>query len=176
MGYIVCDDCGRRAGQWLREMERTIKASVELRRKGRARFEYSLFSFYDVVARMGGCTCMAKKAATKAGDWKGYANIPFNAEARGLYERQAPGADEVYRWLEEAIATGYRVTLNYDNRNDAFQCSLTCQNERDENNGFTLTSRGPSWFDALSVALFKHNVLSERRWPLSEKTSGDKWG
>lgn len=176
MGRCLCSVCVSRGLNWLREMERSCLESPPLRAKTRARFEWALFSFYDVVHNSRECHCMAKKSASKNGDWKGYANIPFNAEARGEYERGAPVASDVYRWLEEAIATGYRVTLSYDSRNDALQCSMTCQNERDPNYGYTLTSRGPTWFDALSVCLFKHNVLAEREWPLSEKTTGDKWG
>ena len=119
---------------------------------------------------------MAKKAARNDTAWKGFANVPFNAEARAAFEKWDTTANAVYQEMEEMLGAGYRVTFSYDKTNAAYQCSVTCQNERDANNGYTLTSRGPSWYDALMVAVFKHVILTEREWPLSEKTQGDKWG
>lgn len=119
---------------------------------------------------------MGKQTARKDTAWKGFANIPFNAEARAQYEADEATENVVYQRLEDLISTGYRVTFSYDKSNDAYQCSLTCQNEKDANAGLTLTSRGPSWWDALRVATFKHFVLASGKWPTSEKTLGDKWG
>lgn len=119
---------------------------------------------------------MATKGAKKNDGWKGFANIQFNADARQTYQTWEPGADAVYREMAESIGAGYRFTFSYDKTNDAYQCSVTCANDRDANNGWTLTSRGPSWFDALMVAVFKMTVLCPGEWPKSDKTAGDKWG
>lgn len=139
-------------------------------------FLYAWGQFLDGLSRVEGCTCMAKNNAKLKGDWKGFANVPFDAEARARYETDAPPAAEVYRVLEDLISDGYRVTFSFDKTNDCYQCSVTCQNEKRAESGYTLTARGPGWFDALSVVVFKHSVLAPDGWPLAEKTQGDKWG
>jgi hypothetical protein len=119
---------------------------------------------------------MAGRGKAQGTDWKGFANVPFNAEARMLYEADTTTENVTYQRLEELISGGYRVTFAYDKNNDAYQCSLTCGNPKDPNNGYTLTARGPSWWDALRVATFKHFTLCSLLWPHGEKTTGDKWG
>lgn len=131
---------------------------------------------WEALRRVEGCTCMAKKAAERNKDWKGFANVAFDAQARAAYETADLTATHVYAVLEDLIGDGYRVTFSYDKANDAFQCSVTCQNEGKPEFGYTLTARGPSWFDALCVMVFKHETLAKGVWPLSEKTQGDKWG
>lgn len=119
---------------------------------------------------------MAKKAARPNTDWKGFANVPFDAEARMKYEAAEIVETVVYQRLEDLIASGYRVTFAYDKNNDAYQVSITCNIPRHENEGYTLTSRGPTWWDALCVGQFKHYELTQGVWPKGEKTQGDKWG
>lgn len=119
---------------------------------------------------------MARPKKSTDTQWKGFANVPFNAEARMLYEATEITEAGVHTQLEDLIADGYRVTFSYDKTNDAAQCSITCANEKSPNLGYTMTSRGPTWWDALSVAVFKHNVLCEGVWPKADKTTGDQWG
>lgn len=129
-------------------------------------------SYREYYGRRSDMAAKAKKDTA----WKGFANVAFNAEARAIYENWSLSSEALTQRVEDLTAEGYRITLTYDKANQASQCSFTCQNERSANNGYTLTARGPSWWDALTVAIFKHDVLTGGEWPLSEKTTGDKWG
>ena len=157
-----------------------LKNLIDLGQRGflfsTAQAEQVLSDVHVRLDSVKGCTCMASKQSKKDTSWKGFANVPFNAEARGRYEQWSITANALYQAMEDVIAKGYRFTFSYDATNQASQCSITCQNDKDANAGYTLTSRGPTWYDALSVGLFKHLVLTEGEWPLNEKTTGDKWG
>lgn len=119
---------------------------------------------------------MARPKSKTNTDWKGFANVPFNAEARALYEAAEIAENVVYQRLEQLISTGYRVTFSYDKEGDTYQVSITCSAPKNANEGYTLTSRGPTWWDALSVATFKHFDLCQGVWPHGERVVGDKWG
>jgi hypothetical protein len=53
---------------------------------------------------------------------------------------------------------------------------MTCNNDKDANCGYTMTSFAPTWFDAVRVAMFKHFVLTEGNWNAEAQQTMAKWG
>lgn len=119
---------------------------------------------------------MAKKAVpgkdSKIGTWNGIANVAFNSDDKDNYMvwKETIEIDDL---LHQLIASDYKLTMSYDNRSDAFMCSLSCYNANETNFKFTMTSRAPNPTDAMLVALYKHFVISTENWGAS--TQEDTW-
>jgi len=59
---------------------------------------------------------------------------------------------------------GYKVSLNYDEYNDAYACFITPGKNHPTNSGFILTGRGSTPLKALKQAAYVHHVLFDGDW------------
>lgn len=174
--HRVCPSCFHASYDASFAVRDSLRSEGMARRKGRFLFLAAWDEFMWQLAKSEECTCMARPKKREDTQWKGFANVPFNAEERALYSSADLLETVVHAQLEEMLATGYRVSFFYDAKNDAAQCSVTCADPKSVNAGWTMTSRGPTWWDALSVAVFKHFILCEGVWPKDEATAGSQWG
>lgn len=70
---------------------------------------------------------------------------------------------------------GYKLSIKWDNGNDCFIATVTCENDHSENNGKALSSRSGDWMEAIALNLFKTEVLCENGvWPAESR--GNSWG
>lgn len=112
---------------------------------------------------------MAKKPSTppaRNDGWqaKGFVNL-------SLTETQAKTALKLYgeegkfeRDLDTLMREGYRFTISYDARTDAYVCSCNCKDPSSENNGWLLTSFAPTYPEAMVLTLYKHVYVLEGSW------------
>lgn len=70
-----------------------------------------------------------------------------------------PSFDEIDDALLKLCEEGYRVTLRYDDRSEAFACWVNPTGEDHPNNGLTLSGRGSSPLRALKQALYIHQLF-----------------
>lgn len=76
----------------------------------------------------------------------------------------------VFKDLFDTVAQGYKLSLYYDKRNDAFGACLTCPEIAGSKVRATLQARGSDIELACRVLLYKHVVMLERRWPRTDST------
>lgn len=82
---------------------------------------------------------------------------------------------EIPRLVTVFVAAGYKLSLKWDNENDCFIATSTCNDETMENGGKALSSRSDNWVEAIALNIFKTDVLSENGiWESSGK--GNSWG
>lgn len=64
------------------------------------------------------------------------------------------------------VSSNYKVSLNLDLTNDCYIVAVTGTSENRDNRGLCMTSRSNVLFEAIGLALYKHEVLC----------GGSSWG
>lgn len=127
----------------------------------------------DVIMAKGN----TKKPKSKNSVFHGFVSVGLNVERKAAVKSWGSNWEGVIGLLAELILDDYRVSFSAANEGSAVQCSVTCRDDKDINFGWCMTSRAPTWQDALRVAMWKHFELCERDW--SEFLEGDvddAWG
>lgn len=109
--------------------------------------------------------------------FKGFVNINLNLDRKQAFHSWDLGEVELFTLLGEVVDDLYRVSFSSANDGNAVMCALTCRDTGSLNAGWCMTSRAPTWQEALRVALWKHMVLCDGDW--SEYFEGDvddSWG
>ena len=96
--------------------------------------------------------------------WTEFVTIAVSAEQAEAIFKVYSSADVVEESLTELLLSGYRVSFSYSPQTDAVTMSMTCKAEGDPNLGKTVTSFASTWYQALCVGLYKHNVISKQLW------------
>lgn len=95
---------------------------------------------------------------------------PVKADADAVKKFDFSGVDW-FSWIDELLDGGYKLSVNTDRKNDCVVASLTCSNEKDQNNGFILTARGTDTTTALAWLYWLHNIRFESGWNESADTN-----
>jgi len=73
--------------------------------------------------------------------------------------------EDTFAYLDQLVLSQCKLSMSYNERNQAAAVSITCKDTGDENYNRCVTSRHSNIADCLLVALFKHFVvLFERDW------------
>lgn len=76
--------------------------------------------------------------------------------------------------IQQLTLTGYRFGCSWSGEQQAYTVSMTCRNEESPNNGLCMTSFARFLKQAMRLALFKHDVVTEGAWILpGTDESGD---
>lgn len=108
---------------------------------------------------------------------KGFANLTLTQEQikHAFTTFDSPEKVE-HVWLKE-MEDEYKFTFSYNPKTNAIVCSCTSKDANNPNSGWILTSHAPTWFEALSLTLYKHTIVLERNWGDSEtKASASQYG
>lgn len=125
---------------------------------------------------------MAKRKGNGVGrqsdqSFKGYANCSLTAERKRLYEEWDCDFEKVLDMLSDVVLADYRVGLSVMNNGATVQVALTCRAKGHADAGYCMTSRAPTWHDALRVAMWKHFIVAEENWePFKGGDEGQEWG
>lgn len=71
---------------------------------------------------------------------------------------------EMNEWLLRLIEQDYKVTLAWDNYNDAYACFVYPVGDEHPNAGHILSNRGSSPISALRGAIYRHFVVFDAVW------------
>lgn len=83
-------------------------------------------------------------------------------------------AADTFTFLDTLVNDGYKVTINWDERNGCYICSFTCLNSKLANYCLVLTSRSDTVFEAIGINLYKHLYMTaNHEWPTARD---DNWG
>ncbi len=109
--------------------------------------------------------------------FKGYANARLTPERKRQYDGWEVTDEGVFNMFERLIMADYRCGFSVTNEGKTVQFAVTCRREGSPDEGYTMTSRAPAWFDALRVGVWKHYVLCDEDW--SDWKQGEEtedWG
>jgi len=85
--------------------------------------------------------------------------------------------DDIPEHLVDLVESGYKISLTNDLRSNAYAVWITPTAEDNPNHGFTLSARGPTLLQALSVAFYKHYTKFNGVWPKDDRDpKHDQWG
>lgn len=114
----------------------------------------------DTMARGG------KKAVetVKPGGMPRFVDIKLTAEDRADFSRQTYTPDQVVTMLQSLCDDGYRVGCTWSGEQQSYTVSITGRDPVGVNFGLCMTSFAPTLHKAVSLALYKHTVVTEERW------------
>jgi hypothetical protein len=105
-----------------------------------------------------------KRANKWDGKWIGFMDIPLTAELKEQVRSWDADGMTPEEQAEYFVRSGYKLTANWNEKNQAILVSVTGQAGAGKNAGYTLSAHAKTFVQALHVLLFKHVVLSEEDW------------
>lgn len=102
-------------------------------------------------------------SAPEGAEWRGFADIPLN-DLQKEQVRSLASQDALDTWslLEYAVGAGRKVSIRADSAHSCWIVSVTGVLDADENQGLTLTARGPDLVTALAAWYYKAYVIAEQ--------------
>lgn len=88
-----------------------------------------------------------------------FINYPLAAEQKREIKAWLPTFEDIDDALLKLTEGGYRITLRWDERSEAFACWVNPSGEDHPNNGLTLSGRGSTPLKAVKQALYIHNLF-----------------
>lgn len=107
--------------------------------------------------------------------FKGYVNWSMDRIDKKLYKEWSNGRNIFEDEVPTVIDSGYKLSLSYDEYNQACVASLYCQDKKSGNAGWCLTARAAEPYESLLRLLYLHFVCLEQAWPDETSPSGDGW-
>lgn len=94
--------------------------------------------------------------------WGGFINIRLNDNQReAFYEWEAANAAHIGGYHEDHLGEGIKSSFAYDEENQAFICTYTGRLVDMVQSRYSVSSRAGTITQALSLAVYKHEVLAE---------------
>jgi hypothetical protein len=88
-----------------------------------------------------------------------FINYPLSAEQKKEIKAWQPTFEEIDDSMLKIAEQGYRLTLRWDERSEAFACWINPSGEDHPNTGLTLSGRGSTPLKAFKQALYIHNLF-----------------
>lgn len=110
-------------------------------------------------------------------EWKGYINVPLvEADKRHFHQWRAQPSI-VEETLQAALRDGYKLSVDWQQRENAFRASLYCQNAEFNEAGYCLSIFASEWWKAVCQLLYIHVVKCNADWtPFIRHTrQADDW-
>jgi len=95
-------------------------------------------------------------------DWKGYVNLTLTDSDKQRFTEATINEGDTFHAVSRLVEAGYKVSVGYDDYNDAFVGSIYGVYADMDNGGWCLTIRGKSAISALQRAIYVHfSILAE---------------
>jgi len=119
-----------------------------------------------------------KSTYKKQFKFKGYVSCNLDKSMRDRVLAWQPTSDDIMGEIDRLTSDGYKVSFGQDKKNDCIQTSITAYDVSDAVDGYVLTGRGGSLYDAIKSALYKHLQILEADWTSEvdrDFETGDVW-
>lgn len=113
------------------------------------------------MTEMGGS--VAKKETNQL-DWKGFKDFKLTADQLNLFGAWDCHDGDVLDLVQACLAEGYKLTFTYNGVSDTYNAALTCNAEKNKNQGYTMSAFAPAFYTALRLLMFKHWELLAGDW------------
>jgi hypothetical protein len=79
--------------------------------------------------------------------------------------------------VSQSVADGYKQGSSFDADKGMFNATYICNDADSPNYGHGLSAYAPTWYDAMRLLAYKHEVVFDRLWVGDGKESArSKWG
>lgn len=116
----------------------------------------------DEAKRIMGDT--VKKQETNMLNWKGFKDFKLTADQLQSFAVWDCHDGDVLDLVQGALAEGYKLTFTYNGQSDTYNAALTCNAEKNPNQGYTMSAFAPQFYTALRLLMFKHWELLQGTW------------
>lgn len=105
------------------------------------------------------------KTPTHGSDgWKGFVNVEVPENQKDFVRSLREKPDILWTVILDLVEAGYKMSVTCDMKYSLYNLSLTCKNDKDVNNGYTLSGRGGSLVGAMASFVYKHQNILEGVW------------
>jgi len=104
------------------------------------------------------------KANETLNGWKGFKDFKLTSEQLEAFAVDGVHDDDLMDLVQSTLADGYKISLTYNGQADTYNASMTCNNEKLANMGYTLSAFAPTLYTALGLLMYKHHVLLDGDW------------
>jgi len=104
--------------------------------------------------------------------WRGFVECNLSEAQKKGGKAKAPDQAGLWLYLEGRVDSGYRFSWSRDEAHDSEVLALTCRNDKDLNQGLTLTTRGGSFLSALTGLWVKDVFVLQGEWDRAATESG----
>ena len=100
-------------------------------------------------------------------DWGGFINVRIDEDDKAQYDLWAEDNDPTM-WVnfQDYLGRGFKFSLAYDPKGDFYLATFTAAGTKliGIDLRCCLTARAPKWETAISLLMFKHEVLAHGNW------------
>lgn len=109
-------------------------------------------------------------------EWKGFVNYVLSETDKEQYSLW--GVDDHDLWLLVAghQQCGYKLSVSFNAKNDTFNATYVCNDEKSPNKGYCLSAFAPDWYNAVKILAYKHDVVLDGLWVGKESKPKNNWG
>jgi len=119
----------------------------------------------DRLFEAGEILGMATKPSNKViTGWKGFKDFKLTAEQLEGFASFDVDDDDLMDVVQSVLGEGYKLTLTYNGQSDTYNCAITCNAEKHENEGYTMSAFAHTAYIAMKLLMYKHTVLLEGDW------------
>jgi len=116
-----------------------------------------------------------RKSAPRTDGFRGYIEYRLTDEDKQGFKKYQADVEALWDDVVKVAEGDYRVTLSWDDYNEAYQCSISQKDDDHVNAGYVLVGRGNSPWGAMAQALFKHLHIMRGDWLNYTKSARNDW-
>ncbi len=105
-----------------------------------------------------------KKRKSAKVEFRGYVNYSPTQQDKAEFDTWASSGEVWYDAVPSLLQSNYKLSVAYDDNNEAFRASVFAQNPADVNAGWCLTMRAADPVTAIMRVLFVHEVVMGGDW------------
>ena len=88
-----------------------------------------------------------------------FINWSLNADEKAVIKAWVPSLDEIDNHLIKIVQEGNKTTIGFDERGNAYTCSIVPQATHKTNKGYILVGRGSTPHKAIKQAIYLHTQV-----------------
>jgi len=105
-----------------------------------------------------------------------FVDVKLTTEQRAEFADHVLSPDDCVKFLMSATDDGYRIGVTWSGEHQAYTVSMTCRNTDSPNNGQCMTSFAGNLVTAISLASYKHHIVTKELWSSAAVPPGEEFG
>lgn len=149
----------------LRKRRWQVSTSIKLRHVvSHNQMNVRLDNLYNAQERLKMAVPKKSNKTDDKPDFKGFINIDIPQDRKIECRKFIQQQEECTLLVEQAIASGYKLSMTKNNKTDSHIASMQCNDAKSKNAGYVLSAHASHWYDALAVLMWKHFIFLEQNW------------
>jgi len=124
-----------------------------------------VFQWVLLLRDLQGILVMPKSQANQTTvNWKGFKDFRLTNDQLAAFATDGVHDDDLMDLVQASLAEGYKLTFTYNGQSDTYNASMTCNDDKSGNFGYTMSLFGPNFYTALGLLMYKHHILLDGDW------------